>query len=422
MGEVFNIDMEAALTGGAEWTSSTVGSGQALVRATDSGLFGSVAGAKLTLGGTANVYVEKTFTAISSTACTFRIAIEDLVGLTMSNLNAHMIYQLKTASATAGWLEYKDTAGTRTVQLIQKNDAGTQFSTSAYEIDANTTYLQFKYEKSSMDLATDAAFSLYFNDTLKERKTGLEIYNTFNFNAIRVGGMDTVDSGTTGTWKFDKAVFRDDATLPGSPQVGPTVTNINTQSGTFGAQKSVACTLNAGTSDIARCDVSTDGTTIITLTASGSAVITDNGTTAPYVTGTSADIIATLGNNIKLDGVRSGAELSHTETITVLATDTLDATGDDTFDIIWSVPTGVGTQTLYLTGTHTELNAALATVKVTGTAEETVQCLMYSVTSTPLTDTDIFNITFSEQSVGNLPSFVVLSVIRRRRRRRRSGN
>lgn len=420
MAEIFNIDMESALTGGAEWTSATIGASQGLVRATDSGLFGSVAGAKLTIGGTANVYVEKTFTAISSTACTFRIAIADLVGLTMATSNAHMIYQLKTASATAGWLEYKDTAGTRTLQLIQKNDAGTQYNTSAYTITGSTTYIQLKYEKSSVNAATDAAFSLYFDDTLKERKTGLEIYDTFNFNAIRVGGMDTIDSGTTGVWKFDKAIFRDDSTLPGSPQADPTVTDISNQTGTFGTPKSVACTLNAGTSDIARCDVSTDGTALITLTASGAATVTNNGTTAPYVTGSSADVIATLGNNISISGVRAGTEFSHVETITVLATDSLSATGNDTFTMTWSVPTGVGTQTLYLTGTHAQLNAALATVEFTGTVIESIDCLMYSVTSTPLTDTDIFNITVVANSGVATPS--MKSALRSRRRRKKSGN
>ena len=403
MAEIVNIDMEAALTGGAEWTSSTVGAGQALARDTDSGLFGSVAGAKLTLGGvTTLAYVEKTFTAISSTAATFRIAISGLVGLTMSNLNSHSIYTLSTAAATAGWIEYKDTAGVRSLQLFQKNDAGTTFNTSAYTIDAGTTYIQVKYEKSSVDTATDAAFSLYFNDTLKERTTTLEIYDTFNFNAIRFGALDVPDTGTSGIWKFDKAIFRDDATLPGSPGAAPTVTDITAQTGTFGTQKSVACTIADTNSDIARCDVSTDGTALITLTASGSASITNNGTTAPYVTGTHTDVVATLGLNIKLDAVRNGAELSHVETITVLVTDAATNTGNDTFTMTWSVPTGVGTQTLYLTGTQAQLNLALATVEVTPVTGFTgaIDCLMYSVTSTPLTDTDTFTINVLEVNPG----------------------
>ena len=198
----------------------------------------------------------------------------------------------------------------------------------------------------------------------------------------------------------------------------PTVTDISTQSGTFGTQKSVACTIADTDSDIVRCDVSTDGTALITLTASGAASVTNNGTTAVYVTGTHTDVVATLGNGIKLDGVRSGAELSHTETITVLATDSLDATGSDTFDIIWSVPTGVGTQTLYLTGTQAQINAMLATVEITPVTDftGTIQCLMYSVTSTPLSDLDVFTITVTESILG--PSVGSMRLIQRRRRRR----
>ena len=237
--------------------------------------------------------------------------------------------------------------------------------------------------------------------------------------SFRVGPHAGLDAGTSGLFYISRITMRNTGVQIGSASAAPTVTDISNQTGTFGTQKTVACTIADTDSDIVRCDVSTNGTALITLTASGAASVTNNGTTAPYVTGTHTDVVATLGNNIKLDGVRDGTELSHVETITVLVTDSLDATGNDTFTMTWSVPTGVGTQTLYLTGTQAQINAMLATVELTPTEDftGTIQCLMYSVTSTPLTDTDTFNITVSEVSTG--PADEVLYVIVRRRRQRR---
>ena len=241
---------------------------------------------------------------------------------------------------------------------------------------------------------------------------------------IYYGTQESVSGALSGTLLLGPLGFNDDGSEIGdySYSAAPTVTDISNQTGTFGTQKTVACTIADTDSDIVRCDVSTNGTALITLTASGAASVTNNGTTAPYVTGTHTDVVATLGNGIKLDGVRSGTELSHTETITVLVTDSLDATGNDTFDITWSVPTGVGTQTLYLTGTQAQINAMLATVEITPITDFTglIQCLMYSVTSTPLDDTDTFNITVAANSGVATPS--MKSALRSRRRRKKYGN
>lgn len=233
------------------------------------------------------------------------------------------------------------------------------------------------------------------------------------YEKATAGAQNMIDTLTEGVSRLCGVACAYE-TINASP---PSVSNITTQTGYFGIQKSVACTLTKGTSDIARCDVSTDGTALITLTASGSASITNNGTTALYVTGTNADIIATLGNNIALDAVRDGTELTHNETITVLATDTLDATGNDTFTFTSSVQTGVGTQTLKLTGTQAQINAALLTIGVTATVVGDISTLMYSVTSTPLTDTDIFNIAVGNVSVGGPGELGSVATLRRRRRR-----
>ena len=328
-------------------------------------------------------------------------------------------------SSAPHYLQFRNNSGTLEVSAIFYND-GFAASNQTNAALGSTTQLEVHCKRATTNVSSDGFCKVYADASFGSpiiNITGIDNYDIWashvNPTSFRLGVI-TNSSGITGSCYFTRMLFRNDGTEIGSyaSSAAPTVTDISTQSGTFGTQKTVACTIADTDSDIVRCDVSTDGTTLITLTASGAASVTNNGTTAVYVTGTHTDVVATLGNGIKLDGIRSGAELSHTETITVLATDSLDATGNDTFDIIWSVPTGVGTQTLYLTGTQAQINAMLATVEITPVTDftGTIQCLMYSVTSTPLTDLDVFPITVADSIRG--PSVGLMRLIQRRRRRR----
>ena len=393
---------------------------------TDSGDFAWTAsgpashpGILMTIDDTNAIYGLKTHTALTTqTDCRFKGVI-NLASLTIPT------------SGHIGVLIWRTSGGTQRLKLRLYNNSGTiSFIHDFRGDDASVSQgivslgglTEFRWE---IWVSKTAGESKLYWDTgsglvLKDTRTKT-VTNTFDDQTeIYYGALETLSGSSSGSLLLGAFGFRDDSTEIGdySYSAAPTVTDISTQTGTFGTQKSVACTLADTDSDIVRCDVSTDGTTLITLTASGAASVTNNGTTAVYVTGTHTDVVATLGNGIKLDGIRSGAELSHTETITVLATDSLDATGNDTFDIIWSVPTGVGTQTLYLTGTQAQINAMLATVEITPVTDftGTIQCLMYSVTSTPLTDLDVFPITVADSIRG--PSVGLMRLIQRRRRRR----
>lgn len=234
-------------------------------------------------------------------------------------------------------------------------------------------------------------------------------------NASVMGSMNRYEKAIAGSQSVT-ATFSGSATRTGIVSAAyetindlpPTVANITAQTGYFGTPKSVACTLTKTMNDIVQCSVTTDGTSVITLTASGAAVVYNNGTTGPYVLGTNADVIATLGNGISLSGVRSFPEFSHVETITVIAVDSLGVNGSDTFTMTWSVVTGVGTTTLKLTGTQAQINAALATVEVTssGAFFGSKNCFMYSVTSTPLNDADTFFVTVSPPNEMSIPLLV----------------
>ena len=415
MAQLANIHMASDLT---EWTSTTISSPNTLVYSAGSGQAGTTGAALLGINSSTNAtYMTKTHTALSTeTDYRFRFYMNNFIsGITLPSGHNIDLWRPYSNGNTVqrGYGRIHNNSGTlQLIHSIRLDD--NSFPTETITWGTMPSYIEVHMHKGS-----GTAFQkVYFDGVLMGTGiTGVTVSTVFIYDALRLGAPQISSAGTVASMVFDEVVIRNDATVIGSANAAPTVTDISNQTGTFGTPKSVACTLNAGTSAIARCDVSTNGTALITLTASGAAVVTNNGTTAPYVTGSSTDVLATLGNNISFSGVRNGTELSHVETITVLVTDALSATGNDTFTLTWSVPTGVGTQTLYLTGTHAQLNAALPTVEFTGTVVETIQCLMYSVTSTPLTDTDMFNIVVSEQQVtGSLPSLFIVNVRRRRRR------
>ena len=191
---------------------------------------------------------------------------------------------------------------------------------------------------------------------------------------------------------------------------------------------------------------------VLNVTASGTATLSGNGTSSVTISGSETDINATLTS---LTYTSDNGTTS--DTVTMLSTDGTSLTDSDTFDInvqdppVNTVPgtqvvsTGVQTAisgvsvtdtngnltstqltvpsgsfnvdltggasisaggndtgTLTLSGTETQINAALATLKFTGTADTTVT--MLSTDALGLTDSDPFDITIA--SIFDPPSAI----------------
>lgn len=322
-----------------------------------------------------------------------------------------------------GFFLWRTSGGTQRVKLQIYNSSGTLQIIHTLRGDDGLVSQAFV----SLGGATAFLWELWINKTSGESRlywdtgSGLGaakdirtkvITNTFDDQTeIYYGALDNPSSGITGTLLLGPLAFSDDSAEIGAYQYAtpPTVSDISNQTGTVGTQKTVACTIGDLDSDIVRCDVSTNGNSLITLTASGAATITDNGTSHPYVTGSHADILATLGNDIKLGIDSIWPSLEESETVTVLVTDSLGFTDSDSFLMTWSIPTGIGTSALHLTGDKTEINAALATVELTPPTDYTgiIQCLMYSKNSALQDDTDIFQINVGAPAPNNDPVILV---------------
>lgn len=361
MPNLFEIDVEATLTGGNEWTGTVVGANQSLVRDTDSGLYGSVAGAKLTIGGTADVYAYKDFSINATSAAALRFALSGLASLTVSSgTPGHNILRLMQSGSARSWIEWRYTGSNYTLQLHMLDDSFVTHSTAQYTLDESVDYVQVKYEKSSADNNTDAAFSLYFNDTLKERKTGLEVWALWNvWTQLRIGAFSTIDSVTSGSWIFDKVLMNDTGDLPGSPNVDPVVDAGADQSGTLG-ESHVVTTVSFSDDNAVECNLTCDAGGTITVVPNGNAVVTGNGTNAVNITGTNAEILATIDstNGITLnrsqvtwDDPANPPPAGHVEYNDTILVEVIDSGGlshSDGFVMAWEMDTGNNTSGLKL--------------------------------------------------------------------------
>lgn len=283
--------------------------------------------------------------------------------------------------------------GQRYLRFDSRDDSGNTTTATDVAITDAEHWVEIHATRSSGPSANDGTVT-YYIDTLTSpvaSHTGIDNYDQFVLNERFVLGVTGgVDASTIGTVYFDECRINDDGSAIGIGS-NPSVTDISNQTGTIGTQKSIACTVADTGADLVRVDVSTDGLTAITLTASGSAVITNNGTQAVYVTGTHADVVATLGNNIALDRADTiYPDFSVVETLTVTATDSFSHTGQDTFTMTWSIATGQGEAALTFTGTYAQALLALPTLVFTPETGVTGNFLMtmVSTTSTPLSDTD----------------------------------
>ena len=417
MAELFNIHMASDLS---EWSSTTTTSPNTLAYDASSGQGGTTGGGKIVINSSTNAsYFVQTFTALSTeTDLRFRWYANDLTALSIPSgqkIDLWRIYSNGNATQRSYGRIHNNTG---TLQLVHsiRNDAGS-FPSETVTWGTMPSYIEVHMHKGS----GDAFQKVYFDGVLMgSGVTGETVSTTFIYDALRIGAPQISSASTTGTIVVDEVVARNDSTEIGSTNAAPVNTVPGTQTCTFGTQKSVTG-VSVSDTNLSTIRVTNTGNATCTVTLSGSVTITagTNGTN-DFTIGTGASVaeLNTVIGTLKTDNaIPAWPTRTASTTISIISSDgTL--TDTDTITCNWTVPTGVGTACLYLTGTQAQINAALATAEITATETGTIQCLMYSVTSTPLTDTDTFNITVSEMSTG--PVNEVLYVIVRRRRQRRT--
>jgi hypothetical protein len=426
MAELRNVHLASDFS---EADVSATSSGD-LAHSSEAGLGGTTGGARCVIDDTNEKYLGFDFTAISSTDFTARWYVSGLEDLTMaSDEFAHGVVLRTGGTSRKAWLSFRNLAGQRQIGTNLRNDAGTTISGTHINWPSPAPeYLQIHIKKATNGTGADDAFmDLYFEDEVQEtaRVSGVDCFDHFTFDQLRVGAGSAdgpLDAGTSGTIDFDEIAIRNDDTLPGSTSSAPVNTVPGTQTCVFGTQKSVTGTSVADSdSDLATIRVQQTGNATCTLTLSGCTVTAGALDTNDFtISGTQANLNTAIGT-LKTDNAEVLGTRAASTTITITSTDDEAASDADTITCNWAIETGVGTKSLKLTGTATQINAALATLEWTPTTDfvGTTQVSMYSLTSTPLDDTDTFDIVVNEEGGGVASVIAGQNILRIRRRRRR---
>jgi len=403
MAEIFNLQFPSDLS---EFTSTVTDGGDL---AWNSGTLGGVAGrVGVTIDDATAIYGTKTFTALGATptSCGFRFYIADLGALTMANQDLFAMARIGEPASDRVFIARYDDGGTDilTVQVRDDNDT---FQSAVLNNLGSTTYVEITVNKASSAVANDGTVNIKFDGVAQTGLTGLDFYTKFELiDRVAIGARGDLDAGTSGTYYFGQMVFRNDNTEIGALGADPVITIPSAQTGVVGTQLSVTGISVADTdTNLATIQVLHSGAGTCTLTLSGTTVTAGSLGSGDFtISGTQANLNTAIGT-LKADHAEAWPTRSFSTTITITATDSLSASDQETIAVSWGIRTGVGTRAIKLTGTHAQIIAALPTIQWTPATDfvGSINCLMYSVTSTPLTDTDTFTINVTSLG-GSVPS------------------
>lgn len=416
MAELFNITMPSDLS---EWSSTTVGSGQALAWGAAVGLDAGP-GMRLTLANTNATYAEKTHTALSVGSHTyygFALYVGGLGSLSIANAATIRIATWHATTATKGKLEYKNNSGTAQIAAFLLNDSAAFAGTSYFDV-GSTEWVYVLVTRSTDGSTANGTIALYYDGVLKGTSAGAIHYNNFNSDRLRVGAQ-IISATPTGTIDYGPVIARNDNTEITQPVTSsPPVNAVPTDSGQC-FQLNTATAITSG--DEPTVAAGSSAITSVTLSATaGLALTLDN-------TGTSVTFTGNGTNNVVLENGASATEYN-----TVLATISYSAstrgkktitmtTSDGTLsdEDSWYVLAAV--RGISITGTHAQIKACYESLNSSGygmvldVGETSGSVTVYAeddTSPTPLTDSQAITLSLVATSGG---SFIFL--FRRRRRR-----
>lgn len=309
--------------------SSTVQNNGDITQSVAAALGGTSGGMSLALdgGATTDLYGVKTFTAVSSTDIRIRV-YWDVNTFAMTNNTSHNFLELfenSTALLRSHlrflWL----TTPKFQIRCTLRNDAGTETHGSYATIGASwADYFEYHIHKSTNGTSNDAYAKLYMAGDMVtpiSEVTGIDLFDNFGFDELRIGMMSGVDTTTTGTLYLDQIKVTDTATEIGEAASAPTNT-VNagptfTSSLTGTAVSGLSVTAGTGTvTSITLSCPSGKGTW--TVTESGDVVATGNGTNSVVLTG---DDLTEKNTVLGTASFQGASGIHETITHTLLSTD-----------------------------------------------------------------------------------------------------
>ena len=214
MAVIFDIDHEAGNL--SEYNSTVTDSGDLSAHA-DAALAGTGYGLNCLIDGTGSIYGQLT---LSSTYTDFRFRFYfDPNSLTMGQYEAFHVAFIYTSASP--WSVAR-IAYTATGELVFEpfNDPGNLSPNYAAITDA-PHYIEVYGHRAATNVSADGTYEWWVDGVSKSIWTGVDNYDLFAmFQLFRIGAVNGVDAGTSGTIYLDELVIRDDSTEIGPVEEG----------------------------------------------------------------------------------------------------------------------------------------------------------------------------------------------------------
>lgn len=276
---------------------------------------------------------------------------------------------VRTPSLEKAYIRLYNNSGTKQVQVLTNNDAGSGTSTTLHDL-GSADWIYVLWTRSTNNATADGTAKLYLDGTLVQTSAGLILYDTFVFDRIRVGAI-FISSSSSGTLDYGPVIARNDNTAITEPANDPPVNTIPSVPQFVAKETQVAIanppSVAEGSASVTSVRVyCTSGDLNVTL--SGSVTITAGANN-------SSDL--TLGN---------GASITEYNTVlgTLKYTGDTDFRGEDAINIISSDGTLSDTDSwqifvaltnMVLTGSHADIVATFATLTFTLDADQTTDTI-----------------------------------------------
>lgn len=181
------------------WTSSSTNNGNLSVSPA-AALLGNF-GLQANIASTTNMFVtDDTPTAERHYRARFYF---DPNALVMSNGNSHFIFQGYTGSATVVLqVEIRYSKGQHQLRAKGINDAGTAFTTAWVAISDAPHPVEIEWQVADSSVATNGYLNFWVDGVMKGTISGLS-NSTRVIDQVRIGSVNGLDSGTSGTYFFD---------------------------------------------------------------------------------------------------------------------------------------------------------------------------------------------------------------------------
>ena len=212
MSQIFNINLE---TGDLSQFDTVVSGGSNVISAVSPGLIGSGYKLSCEVNDTNTMYAQKDFTQLVSGIYRLRRYFNSNA-LTMASGDIFDIGRVQSGTSYRALLRLLYQSGSYKLKLRTVQDGSINADTNYYDLSDEEHYIEFLVQYASSASASDGQAALWFDGQQQETLTGLDIFDISQPDNLRVGAVNGLDTGTSGTFLLDEILLNDDGSEIGA--------------------------------------------------------------------------------------------------------------------------------------------------------------------------------------------------------------